>query len=153
MKTRRITALVLTVVMVLTMSTAVFAADQNSDPQETTVTYTKAQTYTWSVPSSLTAGGTGSSGNVTASDVYIGYGKTLTISITSGVTTDGDSKTITLTDKTDNRNTITASVSYDNLTVAAGTTTGGSKTITIGTPSCDIAGEYTGSITFTAAVA
>ena len=146
---KKIIALVLTAAMVMGMCTAVFVAEANPDEKSTTVSYEKQQSYTWSVPDTLTAGG--QNGTVSASEVYIPYNKTLTISIKSGVSADNK---ITLTDKTNSSNSITASVTYTNLTVAAGAENlGGSQTISIGTPECNIAGTYKATITFEASVA
>ena len=150
---KKIVALVLTAAMVMGMCTAVFAGEDDNT-KSTTVSYEKEQSYTWSVPATLTAGG--NEGTVSASNVYIPYNTTLTISITNGVETDGQgNKTITLTDKQNAGNSITASVTYTNVTVAAGISgLTGSGSISIAAPgTCNIAGTYEGTITFTASVA
>ena len=139
---KKITSVVLALALAATFGLAVIA----DDTKTTTVSYEKTASYTWEVPSTVTAGG--AAGTVSASNVIIAYGTQLKISITDGVS---DGK-VTLTLKGQSE-TVTAAVTYTELTVSAGTTAGGSQTLTVATPaSVKYAGEYTGTITFTATV-
>ena len=127
-------------------------ANQDVQTQTTIVTYTKPQAYTWSVPATIVAGTTDATGSVSASDVIIASGKELNISITEGL--DEESK-ITLTDAAEGAgsNVIKAKVTFNAVSVASGATTGTTQTLTIAAPeNVTIAGTYTGTLTFTAAV-
>ena len=141
---KRIIALVLALVMMVGVSMVAFAAD---DTKYTTVSYTKDQSYTWSVPASITADGeVASNFNVTASNVYIADGKKLTISITSGIVNDNK---VTLSCGDDE---ITAVVTFNGVTVSAGTQSGGATLIVAEPTGVTKAGTYTGTLTFTANV-
>ena len=117
-----------------------------------TVTFTQTESYTWEVPASITAGAAApTEDNVKASNVYIPYGKTLTISITSGL---NDGK-ITLADTASgaSSNTVQATVTFEGVSVNAGTTAGGGAKLSVAEPeSVTKAGTYSGTLTFTAAV-
>ena len=150
---KEIIAIVLALVMVMGMGTAAFAQTdtESGKTQTTTVNYTKTQTYTWSVPATITAGHeTNGSGTVEASEVYIGYGKKLTIDITAGLS---DGK-ITLTSAAAGNDTATATVTFTALTVNAGADNfEGSTTLTVAAPDdFKYAATYTGTLTFTATV-
>ena len=133
--------------IVAAMSSSVFAADQSVPTQTTTVTYTKTESYTWSVPT--TAITAGSEGEVTASNVIIPHGKALTINV-SGLDRDNN---MTLEDTTQSANTIKAKVTFTALVVDAGSTDGSSQTVQVAEPTgVTSAGTYTGTLTFTASV-
>ena len=139
---RKIISVVLALALAATFGLAAIA----DDTKDTTVSFEKAASYTWTVPESVIAGGT--AGTVSASNVIIAYGKQLKISITNGVS-DGN-VTLTLNGQSE---TVTAAVTYTDLTVLAGTIAGGSQTLSVAAPeSVSYAGTYSGTITFTAAV-
>ena len=154
---REIIAIVLAVVMVLAMSTAAYAEGDTTSTnssnqlgnQSTTVTYTKSESYTWTVPSTITAGSSNDNDEVTASNVFIAYGKQLTI--TACGIDDNNQVTLTDTDKDNSQNTIKADVTYNTLTIKAGTQSGDTP-LKVADPQAKIAGTYSGTITFTATV-
>ena len=119
------------------MGVTSFAADEPN--QSTTVSYTAVQTFTWSVPATLTAGG--AAGTVEASNVIIASDKKLEI-------TTADEVTLTNSD-----DSVSAAVTFDGLTVNAGTTAGGSESVSVSAPTgFKYAGTYTGTLQFTASV-
>ena len=146
-----IIALVLAAVMVIGLSAAAFADDP--DTKTTKVTYTRAQAYTWEVPSTITAGAAvPADNNVKASGVYIPYGTILTIKITEGI--DSDNK-VTLTDTATgaNSNKVTALVTFAGVSVNAGTVEGGGAVLSVAEPKdVKMSGTYEGTLTFSAAV-
>ena len=139
---RKITALILAAVMVVGMSTAALAATstQGTTSQSATVNYSVSTSYTWTVPDTLTAGGT--AGTVSATNVVINPNEKLQIAISGN--------TVSLSY---NGDTVSSTITYTTLVVDAGATAGGNTTISVAAPTgCKYAGTYTGAITFTASL-
>ena len=149
---KEIIAIVLALVLVMGLSTVAFAEEnQNTGDQKTenglstTIEFTVPESYTWSVPQTLSLSPNGTiDGTVTASNVLIEYGKELTVAA---------EEKVELTYKDD---TVESNVTYTNLEVEAGEgfNTTKNQGITVTAPTgFKYAGTYIGTITFTAKVA
>lgn len=78
---KKLFALVLAVVMLVTMSVAVFAVDYETNPgdKETTVTYSVVPTYTVTIPTSITIDG--EADTISAENVVVAKGKYVSVAL------------------------------------------------------------------------
>ena len=177
---KNLAAAVLAAAMVASLATPVFAEDgidlYADENHETTVKYTVTESYTWSVPSEIdftenvtvkTSGTSGKTQNVYVSKNVIEPGKKLQITVNSktvasdggfGIETTGaNNKSVTLPYAINIREgenyTKALNIGGTVLEVKAGTDTGTAELqFTLTKATIEQAGEYKGTLTYTASV-
>ena len=158
---KKMVAVLLTAVMIMSTSMAAFAADDQTvsgNSGTTDVKYTTEEAYTVTIPAdvTLTATTLSTTGNVTVTDALLGEGKTLKITVESakGYKLENGTSNIAYTLKKGDT-TITADAN-EVLSVAAGTKTG-SAALTFATSAenvanATLAGEHKDTLTFKVAL-
>ena len=155
-----ISVVVLALVIVLTMSVSVFAADTEinngtvNKNGNTNVTYTVAPTYTVTIPESVILGSTAT---VSAENVVLAKGNQVVVKLTDTSEDDNafkvkcEDEALTYTVK--NGDT-TVNINDTVLTVNPASSATGSTTLSFSEPeNVKYAGTYTGTVTFTVSVA
>ena len=160
---KKVLSLVLAIVFMFALAIPAFAVGvKDSTGGDMTVNYQITQTYTISLPTELDVTGTQKAEAVTSvtvefTEVYLNYGNTVGVSVAPKT-----EASFTLTDTANAENTwaytisdsegaVTKGVNF--LEVAAGTTAGGSDTLTAATnETVTKAGTYSQIVTFTVAI-
>lgn len=150
---KKIISLALAVMMIATMSVTAFAADNTLDNEnktgDVTIEYTQSESYVVIIPDSMTVG---TDKTVEADNIVIGYGKQLTVSVSS----QNSWKLINNDDSLDYTLKIgdtAASANSTVLTAKSGETVSKTLSATLDDDqSAKYAGNYTDTLTFTVSV-
>lgn len=154
-------AILLAIAMMATMSVTAFAATIEGNEGSVEVTYGVEDSYVVTIPASFTVGATEGT-EVSASDVVIGYGEQLTVSISS-TNYDTESSKWYLVDTANAENKLNYTIKVGDadvvnngviLTVPAGTAeTVSASLATALVDQATVSGTYKDTITFTVTVA
>lgn len=161
---KKLLAIALTLVMVLSLSVTAFAADitQDSNPKtaDTNVTFNVDPTYTVTIPATVTLakaadGSYKQDAGITAADVRLLEGQTITVTLASDfkLTTGAAGATYELPYTVKVGDATTAIATGDTVATFTTDTNSQSSTLHFAAANPTYAGEYSDTVTFTIAVA